>query len=160
MSWKDNALMWWADSNGVYRKISDHGRASLSEAYERIEQKTRMADGTLRRYTVSKKRTWSTSWSNLPSTNVGAGMKTVDGGWSGQQMEDYYQDQDGPFLMVLRNGSAINKTLPSLPASTVYPYENDDFYIARVMFSDFSKDVIKRSAGSDLWEVSVTLEEV
>lgn len=159
MSWKDNAIMFWADENGDFQKISDHGRSPLSESYERIEQKTRMADGTLRRYTVAKKRTWTTSWSNLPSTNASAGMKTVDGGWSGKQMENYFQEQDGPFLMVLRNGSAINKTLPTLPASTVYPYENDDFYIARVMFSDFSKDVTKRGA-SDLWEVNVTLEEV
>lgn len=151
--------MFWADASGNFRKVSDHGRAPLSESYERIEQKTRMADGTLRRYTVSKKRSWNTSWSNLPSTNSTAGMKTVDGGWSGKQMEDYYQNQDGPFLMVLRNGSALNKTIPTLPAATVYPYEDDDFYIARVMFSDFSKDVTKRGL-SDLWEVSVTLEEV
>lgn len=159
MSWKDNAIMLWADAGGTFRKITDHGRAPLSESYERIEQKTRMADGTLRRYTVAKKRSWSTSWTNLPSTNESLGMKTVDGGWSGKQMEEYYRDQDGPFLMVLRNGSAINKALPSLPASTVYPYEDDDFYIARVMFSDFSKDVVKRGI-SDLWEVNVTLEEI
>ena len=151
--------MFWADASGNFRKVSDHGRAPLDESYERIESKTRMADGTLRRYTVSKKRSWSTSWTNLPSTNAGPGMKTVDGGWSGKQMEQYYQDQDGPFLMVLRNGSAINKTLPTLPASTVYPYEDDDFYIARVMFADFSKTVTKRGA-SDFWDVDVTLEEV
>lgn len=159
MSWKDNAIMFWADKNGVFQKVSDHGRSPLSESYERIEQKSRMADGTLRRYTVSKKRNWSTSWSTLPSTNVGLGMKTVDGGMSGRQMEDYYQIQDGPFLMVLRNGSALGKTMPVLTAATVYPFENDDFYVARVMFSEFSKDVVKRGA-SDRWEVSVTLEEV
>lgn len=158
MSWKDNAIMYWADNNGNFHKITDHGRAPLSETIERIENKTRMADGTLRRYTVAKKRSWSTSWSNLPSTNDSSGMKTVDGGWSGREMEEYYKTQDGAFLMVLRNGSAINKTLPSLN-NVSFPWQNDDFYVARVMLSDFSKDVIKRGP-SDLWEVSVTLEEV
>lgn len=159
MSWKDNAIMFWADSSGVFQKISDHGRSPLSESYERIETKTRMADGTLRRYTVNKKRNWSTSWSNLPSNNGPLGMSTVDGGWSGKQMEDYYQDQDGAFLMILRNGSARGKTAPVITSNTVIPYEDEDFYVARVMFSEFSKEVVKRGA-SDLWEVSVTLEEV
>lgn len=151
--------MYWADADGNFHKITDHGRAPLSESYERIERKSRMADGTLRRYTVSKKRNWSTSWSNLPSTNESLGMKTVDGGWSGKEMENYYHEQDGAFLMVLRNGSAITKAMPVITSNTVFPYQDDDFYIARVMLSDFTKDVVKRGA-SDLWEVSVTLEEV
>jgi hypothetical protein len=114
----------------------------------------------LRRYTVSKKRNWSTSWTTLPSTNEAAGgMKTVDGGWSGKQMENYYHEQDGAFLMILRNGSARGKTPPVITNNFVFPYEDEDFYIARVMFADFTKDVVRRGA-SDLWEVSVTLEEV
>lgn len=157
MSWKDNAIMFWQDQNGEFQKITDHGRAPLSESYEVIERKSRMADGTLRKYVVAKKRNWSTSWSTLPSRNGVGGMNTVDGGWSGKQMEDYYNTQDGSFLMLLRNGSAINQPMPAVSATL--PFENNNFYMARVMFSDFTKDVTHRGP-TDIWEVSVTLEEV
>ena len=150
--------MYWADGSGNLQKISDHGRAQMSETIERIETKTRMADGTLRRYTVAKKRSWSTSWSTFPSTNTSTGMRTVDGGWSGKQMEQYYRAQNDAFVMVLRNGSALGKNPPAL-TNLVLPFENDDFYIVRVMFSEFSKDTIKRGP-SDRLEISVTLEEV
>lgn len=151
--------MFWTDASGTLQKITDHGRAPLSESIERIERKTRLADGTLRRYTVAKKRSWTTSWTNLPSTNTSTtGMKTVDLGWSGKQMEDYYRTQDTSFIMLLRNGSAITKPAPTLTGLTL-PHQTDDFYVARVMFADFTKEVVKRGP-SDLWEVTVTLEEV
>lgn len=156
--WKDNAIMFWQDSNGNFLKVTDHGRSPLSESIERIERKARMADGTLRRYTVAKKRTWSASWTNLPSNNGSAGMQTVDGGLDGRNMEWFYNVNDGAFLMMLRSGSAINKPMPSLTGKT-FPWSDEDFYIARVMLSDFSKEIVKRGA-TDLWEVSITLEEV
>lgn len=158
MSWKDNAIMYWADEDGNLQKISDHGRSALSESYERFENSNRMHDGTLRKYVVGKKRTWSASWATLPSRNDSVGMKTVDGGWSGRQMEEYYRNQDDSFVMVLRNGSAINKFMPDISTISI-PYEDEDFYVVRVMFSEFSKDTIKRGP-SDWLDISVTLEEV
>lgn len=146
--------MFWAGT-----KVSDHGRESLSETYERIGSDTRMANGTLRRQHVAKKRTWTTSWNNLPSTNtVTGGMKTADGGMSGEQMEDFYNATNGSFRLVLRRGSAVDKTAPN-PAETALPYEDNDFYICNVMMTEFSKEVLKRGR-VDLWNVSVTLEEV
>lgn len=156
MSWSDNALMWWQQPNGTYAKISDHSRSPLSESIERIENRSRLADGTLRRYVIAKKRVWSCSWDLLPSTNDNGGLTTADAGWSGEQMEAFHNSTDGAFRMMLRRGSAINKVAP-VPATV--PYQDDDFYIANVMITEFSKEVAKRSR-SDFWNVSITLEEV
>lgn len=155
MTWKNNAIM---TLNNV--KVSDHGRSSLSESVERIGVDKRMADGTLRRQFVGLKRTWSVSWENLPSTNLSTtGMKTVDGGMSGEVLEAFYNSNPGVVRMILRRGNAINLTPPAVTAAQL-PFDNGKFYIADVMLTEFSKEVIKRSATSDIWNASLTMEEV
>jgi hypothetical protein len=132
--------MFWND-NGIFRKVSDHGRSSLSQPVERLENKQRMVDGTLRRYSVTKKRTWSCSWDMLPSTNSKAnGLKTADGGMAGEDIEAFHNSHDGAFDIQLRRGDGSVTT-------------------ATVMISDFSKEVVKRGT-VDFWNLDITLEEV
>lgn len=151
MSWKENALLYW-DVEGSLQKVTDHNRSPLSEEVERIENKKRMVDGTLRRYSVTKKRTWSCGWDMLPSTNdVVGGMKTADGGLAGEDIERIHNNVNVPFRMVLRRGSAKGLTVPAA--------SDENFYIVNVMISDYSKEVVKRGK-VDLWKVSITLEEV
>lgn len=137
-----NAIMYWHDGT-QYRRITDHNRAPLIEDYERIENKQRMADGTLRRYTVAKKRTWSTSWEAIPRTNSpgAGGMVTADGGWAGQDIESFHNSQDGAFNMQIRDGAGSITTVA-------------------VMISEYSREVYKRGPNQDLWNMSITLEEV
>lgn len=153
--WANNTIMTW-NSN----KITDHGRSSLDMSTERIGTDKRMADGTLRRQHVAVKRTWTVSWENLPSTNeIIGGYKTADGGWSGEEMESFYQTTPGVFRMVLRRGSAAGLSVPA-GATTLGPtYEDDNFYGVNVMFTEFSKQVNKRGM-VDFWTINVTLEEV
>ena len=54
MPWTTNSIMSWRSEAGTIIRVTDHGRGPLSENIERIENRTRMADGTLRRYTVAK----------------------------------------------------------------------------------------------------------
>jgi len=141
MAWTDNAAMFW-NQNGTFRKITDHKRSPLTVSIERIENKQRMVDGTLRRYTVAKKRTWSASWDMLPSKNGVAGyLSTADGGWAGQDIEAFHNSTDGAFQMQLRRGDGTVETV-------------------NVMIADFSKEIVKRGPGIDFWNLSITLEEV
>lgn len=140
MPWSDNTAMFWHDGTD-FKKITDHNRTPLSANVERIEKKQRMANGTLRRYTVAKKRVWSTSWDMLPSTNAKVnGLKTADGGWAGTEIEEFHDSNNGPFQMQLRHGDGTVETVT-------------------VMISDFTKEVVKRGV-VDLWNLSITLEEV
>lgn len=157
--WTSNSIMFWADSGGVYRKITDHNRSPLSESLDRIENKQRMVNGTLRRYSVSKKRIWSCDWTSLPSTNSKpGGLTTADGGWAGEDVENFYNITDDAFKMILRRGSALGKTPPT-PDDSTLPFRDSDFYIVKVIISDFSKTVTKRGL-VDFWDMSITLEEV
>lgn len=153
--WKDNAIMLW---NG--NKITDHGRQPLNMSTERIGTDKRMADGTLRRFFVGNKRTWSLSWENIPSTNeVIGGYKTVDGGWAGEDIEMFYQTTPGKFRLTLKRGSASGLDTPIGALTPGAPYSDDNFAGVDVMITDFSKDVSKRGL-VDFWNISITLEEV
>lgn len=156
MSWKTNPIMEWYDTrttvNGVanpnknkWVKISDHGRSPLSISVERIENKQRMADGTLRRYVVSKKRTFDCSWENFPDRD-GAFLAN---GQAGQWMEDFHNDQDSSFRMRLRSGEDQGKATTDASIEEV-----------NVMIVDFSKEVVKRGPAFDLWTIDISLEEV
>lgn len=151
-TWKDNPIMEWWDTRvyvghpaASWVKISDHNRQPLAVTVERIETKQRMADGTMRRYVVAKKRSWSTSWENLPSR---AGSLLVNG-QSGEWMEQFHSDTDGSFLMRLRKGGDQSKDTTDSTIEEV-----------RVMISDFSKSTVKRGVNTDLWTLDLTLEEV
>lgn len=152
--WQDNTIMLWAGN-----EITDHGRQPLSMNTERIGFDKRMADGTLRRQHVGVKRSWQVTWNDIPSTNtVANSYKTVDGGWSGEQIEDFYYTTPGKFRLVLKRGSAINLSTPN-PAESALPYVDQNFYICNVMLTEFSKEVRKRGK-VDFWNLTVTLEEV
>lgn len=124
-------LMKW---NGT--PITEHNRKGLSIDFEPIERDSRMANGRLRRYRVANKRTFSTSWDMLPKGVSFA----VDGKWAGGAMESFYNSNPGAFELKLYNIDA-----------TVETYT--------VMFSDFSKEIVKRGA-YDFWNISVTMKEV
>lgn len=124
-------LMRW---NG--NAITDHNRQPLGIDVDRIEKKQRMANGTLRKYIVADKRTFSTSWNMLPKLT----SQTVDGFWGADDIEAFYNTVSGSFTLELTDadGEVVEYT---------------------VMFSDFSKSITKRGS-VDFWEVSVSMEEV
>jgi hypothetical protein len=144
-------MEWWdTRTTPQWVKITEHNRSPLSVSYERLESKQRMVDGTLRRYVIGKKRTWSCSWDNLPSASGTLLVSGEGGNW----MEKYHYDVDGSFWMRLRKGSDQAVTDTSVPGDAG-PVEE-----VQVMITDFSKEVIKRGPNTDLWSLSITLEEV
>lgn len=130
-------LMKW---NGT--AITEHNRKPLSIDVERIERKSRMVNGTMRKYVVADKHTFSTSWDMLPK----AALKTVDAKWGGYDIEKFYNAQKGSFTLTVTD---ISLGAGEASLSTDYT----------VMFSNFSKEITKRGV-LDFWTISVTMEEV
>lgn len=146
MPWTTNPIMEWSDDGGTtWYQISDHGRDALSISVERLENKQRMANGTMRRYVVAKKYSFSMAYTNLPSVAT----SFLANGQPGQWMEDWHNEHDGAFLMRLRAGSDRDNDLQGLEGK-----------VLTVMISDFSKEVVKRSPQFDIWNLDITLEEV
>lgn len=122
--------------NGTTLSPSEHNRAPVSVNIEEISNTQRMANGRLRKYLVARKRSWSTSWTMIPSRSE----RTADGKAGGAEIEEFYRSTPGEFEMtIVHKNSDLNETVT-------------------VVFSDFSKSHERRGA-DDFWNIELTVEE-
>jgi len=153
--------------------LSDHNRGELSFTPTRIEQRQRTINGRMRSYHIADKLTMSVSWNNLPSRgyyqNAGfdadgespyknaTGEFTSDGGAGGVELLNWYETHTGPFWMFLAYDKYSNFGNDNAAFGHLAQYNQ----IIQVYIADFSYSVVKRGgANHDLWNISVTLEEV
>lgn len=174
---KPQAMIWadaYVSSSGFYIPngteytdfiiLSDHNRSEIQIGNERIENRKRMINGTMRSYVVADKKRYSVSWEFLPSrsydsvpafdssgniTNPNLTMHTADSGAGGWDIKYWYENHQGPFYMLLSYDNSVTR------------YGNYSGYInaVHVYFSNFEYTVVKRGI-TDFWNISVELEEV
>ena len=153
--------------------LSDHNRGEMQFNNQRIEQRQRTINGRMRSYHIADKLSMSVSWNMLPSRgyaglagyNETTGLSpdirttdeyTADGGAGGGELLDWYENHQGPFWMYLSYDKYNN-----FDGETKYNNLNKYNQIIQVYFADFNYSVVKRGASNhDLWNISVTLEEV
>jgi hypothetical protein len=131
------------ESNGQLT-LSDHSRSPLSLSYEIIENSQRMADGSLRKYIISKKRTFSCSWDLLPTVST----LVVDNNASAYSMKRFFEINNfSPMFMTLyykRNSSADLSYVESI----------------QVFWNNISVDVVKRYQDFDYWNITADFVEI
>jgi hypothetical protein len=154
--------------------LSDHNRGDMQFNTQRIEQRQRTINGRMRSYHIADKLTMSVSWnmlpsrgySGLPNFNSTTGVSpsegstteyTADGGAGGVELLDWYETHQGPFYMYLAYDKYTNLDGQNYKYTGLNRYNQ----IIQVYFADFNYSVVKRGATNhDLWNISVTLEEV
>jgi hypothetical protein len=150
--------------------LSDHNRGDIGFAANRLENRKRMVNGHMRSYHIADKMNISFSYNLLPSrsfdgnpqfntsgvaTVSGLTEYTADGGAGGAELLDWYNSNTGSFYMLLSYDKPQN--------FSGNPYNNLSKYsdALEVFISDFSYNVIKRGGTNhDLWDISISLEEV
>ena len=162
--------------------LSDHNRSEINFSANRLENRKRMVNGHMRSYHIADKMNISFSYNLLPSrsfdgnpqfnssgvaVNAGLFEHTVDGGAGGAELLEWYTSNPGSFYMFL----SYDKPQEFSPENR---YQNLDKYseVLEVFISDFSYNVIKRGnitdysgetpivKDRDLWDISISLEEV
>ena len=154
--------------------LSDHNRGSIDITQERLEQRQRTINGRMRSYHIADKLKFSWSWNLLPSRafyqnaefDPATGISpyqnntqefTADGGAGGVELLDWYQNHQGPFWMYLAYDKYSNFGDDNAAFGHLAQYNQ----IVQVYFADFSYSIVKRGGNNfDLWNISVTLEEV
>jgi hypothetical protein len=153
--------------------LSDHNRGELSFTPTRIEQRQRTINGRMRSYHIADKLNMSVSWNNLPSRGYyqtagfdedgtspyknATGEFTSDGGAGGVELLDWYENHTGPFWMYM----AYDKYSNFGNDNDAYGHLAQYNQIMQVYIADFSYSVVKRGGNNhDLWNISVSLEEV
>lgn len=116
--------------------VTDHNRAPLQIDTTRISNEQRMADGTLRRWFVADKRTFTLSYDNLPAVST----FTVDGFWGVNNLETFYYANPGSFPFELTHSDGTVETFT-------------------VMWETFTKTLESRGA-VDFYSLSATFLEV
>ena len=153
--------------------LSDHNRSEIRFSPKRIEQRQRTINGRMRSYHIADKLEISWSWENLPSRSYNQSPEfadnglsalkgtqseyTSDGGAGGVDILDWYETHKGPFWMFLAYDKYSNFENTEDPYDHLHQYNQ----VIQVYISDFNYTVVKRGATNhDLWNISVTLEEV
>lgn len=150
--------------------LSDHNRSDIAFSTNRLENRKRMVNGHMRSYHIADKMNVSFSYNMLPSrsfdgdpefnangvaTVSGLSEYTADGGAGGAELLDWYNSNPGSFYMFLSYDMPQN--------FSVNIYDKLDKYsdVMEVFVSDFSYNVVKRGGTNhDLWDISISLEEV
>jgi hypothetical protein len=134
-----------------FRRVSEHNRQPLSINIDRIEQSSRMANGTTRKYFVADKLNISVSWEMLPSFR----NETVDGAWGAEDIKNFYESTAGRGAFRIK----LNPTVFSPDLITDSAGALSDDYTYTVMFTSCDFTLIKRGL-QPFWSVNITLEQV
>ena len=157
--------------------LSDHNRGELQFTPVRIEQRQRTINGRMRSYHIADKLNMSVSWNNLPSRayyqdaafdSAGTsdyknttGEFTADGGAGGVELLSWYENHQGPFWMYLAYDKYSNFPVDGEITDASYGHLAQYNQIMQVYIADFNYSIVKRGGTNhDLWNISVTLEEV
>lgn len=169
--------------------LSDHNRSNIDIGTERIENRQRMANGTMRSFHIADKLSINLSWSMIPSRGfavypdfdqtVGkpdiiteadkdepmpktyfaskSQQYTADGGAGGGEMLDWYEEHTGPFWVLLSYDKYNNFGTDDTSRNKLSQYSQ----ALKMYISNFNYSVVKRGGNNfDLWDVSITLEQV
>ena len=155
------------DNGTTWYKLSDHNRMPIQTAYDLIESAKRMANGTLRKYVVAKKRKVSSEWNNFPTLDSNL-VDYSTGGRAAAWMKAFYESNVyQPVLVKLVYARETVPTQNTVPADNTYVdalHSTSDTFYAYI--TNFSYDVEKRmvsvgtSTGIDYTAVKIEFTEI
>jgi len=119
-----------------WRRVSEHNRSEFTIGSNRIEQQTRMANGSMRKYFIADKATFNLSWTMLPSFR----NETVDGAWGAEDIKAFYESVagQGQFDIRVKTSSEVDYS---------------------VIFTSCNFVLSKRGIQS-YWNVDISMEQV
>lgn len=162
--------------NVTWYQITDDNRQPIKVEYDVIEKTSRMADGTLRRYTVARKHKFSTSWQNTWSSTANTSDNNKGGAW----LKSFYEaNVFFPIYIRLsiasvntQNISTTSGFIPTEIQSSAQHYTSGDTYIPSQFaklsgnmtyygfITGFSFEVAKRNIKYDFVNMTFEFTEI
>jgi hypothetical protein len=162
--------------------LSDDNRQPINVDVIRIENRERMVNGRMRSHHIADKKVFSVSWNMLPSRSFsghpnfnpqtgkailntsGSPVATddtfiTDGGAGGVELKDWYDRHKGSFWVFVAydNYKELGLYTPNALSQSFQKYNE----VLEMQITEFNFSIQKRGGSSyDLWDVSITLEEV
>jgi hypothetical protein len=154
----------------TFYQLTDHNRQAMMIDFELLEKASRMANGTMRKYVVARKRKVSTSWIDLPSgtgspanpassSAINNGYTfTVDGNKGGAWIKSFYEQNVFKPIVVKITHSGDNAVTNSDSAFVPSPKTTGESF--NCFITGFKYDIIKRYELTDLVNISIEFTEI
>jgi hypothetical protein len=152
----------------TFYQLTDHNRSAISISYDLVEQVARMADGTMRKFVVAKKRKVGTDWKDLPSgtyspTGTDSGYTlTVDGQKGGAWIKSFYEANLFTPVVVRINHSHDDYTKNAASAfySTPTNTASANFEQFNAFITAFDYTVVNRFGLTDIVNIKMEFTEI
>lgn len=154
--------------DGSWKKLTDHNREAVQIDVDLIEQSSRMANGTMRKYVIAKKHRISTSWRFLPTKS----SETADGNYGAAWMESFYNANAGVpiYVKVVESKLASDPSAGSLPNESGHNFKTAETETAitdatgyrtySAFITTFGKTLSKRTSLSDYVDINIEFTEI
>jgi hypothetical protein len=133
------------NGSAKWNTVTDHNRGPFTVSHNRIQQTQRMSNGTLRKFFIADKKSFSISWDLVPSYRT----ETADGYWGAEDLRTFYESTIGKGTFDIRINYAKNG---ASQASSGYESHT-------VSFTDCTFNLVKRGIQAH-WNISISMEEV
>ena len=144
----------------TWYKLTDHNRSEIQVSPILIEKEQRMANGTLRKFVVSKKDIISTSWNFLPTSSTSK-SPIVDGNYGGSWLTSFYNANVGnPIYIKIIASKHTDPSIGQIPNNSTYVSSSTGFKIYQVFITNFSKNILKRTTGTDFVDIDIEFTEI
>lgn len=142
----------------TWYRLTDHNRQPIQVDVELIENESRMANGSLRKYIVAKKHKVSTSWTFLPTKTT----ETADGNYGAAWIESFYKANAAiPIhLKVIESKISTDPSLANVPNEFNFKTSLLGSTEYDVFITSFSKTISKRSSLSDYVDMNIEFTEI
>jgi hypothetical protein len=159
--------------------LSDQNRSEISVTTQRLENRQRMVNGTMRSYHTADKLNISVGWTRLPSRTYNnkptydsfgkitsdSNTYIFDGGAGGNDLLTWYESHQGPFYVFLSYDKFRTNSDGTIENISDWPtdYQNFTKYkqVVHMYFSSFDYTIEKRGSNNhDFWNINLSLEEV
>ena len=145
--------------NGInWYSLTDHNRQPIQMDVELIENQARMANGSLRKYIVSKKYKIATNWSFLPTKT----SETVDVNHGAAWLESFYQTNAGVpvYLKIVMSEIDPSAILGFAPDDYNFQSAVHNATTYSVFITSFTKTIVKRTKVCDYVNMSIEFTEI
>jgi hypothetical protein len=158
----------------IFYYLTDHNRQAITIDNEVIEKMSRMADGTMRKFVVARKRKVNVSWNQLVSGTEkpyypvkggnpasaawGGATITADGYKGGAWIRSFYEQN--VFTPIKLRITHSQDTASANSASAFYPSPSTSGETFDCYITSFSYDITKRYTLTDLVDIKMEFTEI
>jgi len=157
MSYSINAGVAISLDGTTWYSLTDHNRDAIDIANTPIEHAQRMANGRMRKYVIANKKTFSTSWTNLPSQT----SNTVDQNRSSAWLAAFYEaNLFVPVYVKITHAKDTKPSIGSAPSDSTYQSSRTISETVQCYITKFDVKVKKRMLSYDYVDMSIEFTEI